>query len=182
LPYLRKLGGNRQPAQVLHLHGVYNEAERLILSADEYEYFYNSIEPDPDMKEQRKLGNRSPLDTFHRRIVWTLLATRPLVFVGFSLADSFFNKVIDVWRYDFRLCQERPHIAFIGVSSDVDRERKIGQLAGLGVSPFFYEVPEKDNGDHGALTACVADLANETGVPFVQPNLAAITRRTLDMI
>lgn len=176
LDYLRNLADGYQPSEILHLHGVYNEPKKLILSTDEYESFYNG-----GVSQSEKPSSQRNKDTFHRRMIWALLATRPLVFVGFSLGDPFFNKVINVWHRDFQIGRKPPHIAFVGVSSNDERRQKYDHFTEKGVSPFFYEVPETDPTDHRNLRGCVSKLAKDTGRFYEQQSLAFVTKRTLGL-
>jgi len=59
------------------------------------------------------------LRTLPRKIIWTLLATRPILFVGFSMSDPFFSKTLDLVRRDFILTDEPAHFSIMPYDVDL---------------------------------------------------------------
>jgi hypothetical protein len=177
--YLRDLGHNSPPSSVLHLHGCYDRPSEIVLSQDDYEFFYNGI---PRESEGALRGQPRAPDTLHRKTIWALLATRSVAFAGFSLEDSFFVDVISVWRQDFDLCLESPHFAIMGAKSEEERHSIREKLCMLGVKPIFYEIPEDNPQNHSGLHRLVAEVAERLGVRTTEPDVNIITRRTLGLL
>ena len=89
--FLRRLGESPRHSGVLHLHGLHSAPDRLILGAEHYARAYGH-----DLSSAN-----ADLRTLPRKIIWTLLATRPVLFVGFSMADPFFTKTLELVGGDF---------------------------------------------------------------------------------
>jgi hypothetical protein len=98
------------------------------------------------------------LDTLHRKVVWALLATHRLVFVGFDLSDPFFSLVLGVFMRDFG--QSRQHHFCITPLSHFRRDCEVNEsheeLKKLGVSPVYYDMPGE--GDHGGFVTLIHEL------------------------
>lgn len=82
--FLFGLKDRRDLQCVLHLHGDYEGAKSIVLARDDYDKAYKQ--------------NHSP----YKKILWTLLTTRCLIFIGFSLTDVYLNEILkevcaDVW-------------------------------------------------------------------------------------
>lgn len=178
LEFFRKLGAEPCP-HVLHLHGCYDRPDRVVLALSDYQFFYDKVPLDTPLKKRRGI---SPQDTLHRRTIWALLATRNLVFVGFSLHDDFFVDVMNVWREDLDLRMERPHFALMGVRSEDDLLKAMEKLHRMQVKPIFYEIPSGEPCDHSGLEALVADLAARMGVSIGELGVNEISKRTLEML
>jgi len=179
LEFFRELGsGNRIRHRVLHIHGTYDSPRNIVLTQNDYERFYNGAIP----KEDGTLEKPRIPDTFHRKAIWSLLASRTMVFVGFSLRDSFFADVIGVWRDDFDLRLECPHIALMDCNSADDLSEKDARLSSLGVLPVFYETPPENQSDHRGLKSLVAEIAEQLGVRTSQPSVNELTKRNLELI
>ncbi len=177
LDFFRELGQEPCP-YVLHLHGCFDRPAKIVLARSDYMHFYNKMPIATSIEEQKRW---TPRDSLHRRTIWALLATRRVVFVGFSLRDDFFVDVMNVWRTDFSLRRERPHFAIIGVRSDADLMRTSEKLHSMQVKPIFYEIPCERPHDHSGLQTVIADLAARMGVTLGEPGVNEITQRTLEM-
>ena len=116
-----------------------------------------------DRKDKDKEEIKTPLDTIHRKVIWALITLHPLVFVGFSLNDEYFLKMIETVQGDFELDQkEHNHYAIIGYSSYEDQLKTISKLSRLGICPIFYKIAEKsDNSQaHRELIDLIFELEN----------------------
>ena len=110
---------------VAHLHGIYDDPTKIILSSEDYKEAYGRSVV---VKETSRLINyleslivspflrfsffnshienqvqRSTEWTFHRKLLWSILATRRVVFIGFGMKDPYFKKMLetvakDLWR------------------------------------------------------------------------------------
>ena len=163
---------------VAHLHGIYNDPERIVLSIKDYENVYDP----PIIQEISKLNffqrfcfwilrgeenhvQRSHEWTLHRKFLWAVLATRRVVFVGFSMKDPYFNKMLesvskDLWGWD------RPiHFAIMSISSE-NSEASQARLKAerfkrdYGIETLFYL---DTDGKHQGLADIIYEIAEELG-------------------
>jgi len=178
--FFQALAQRKNPEWVLHLHGHYLNPKGIILTERDYQRRYGES-PTYDA-QQRPLNVK--LDTLHRKVLWTLFATHPLVFVGFSLSDDFFVHMLRVVREDFELGTDLTHFAFVGVTDEEDQVKAQQYLRQYNTMPIFYRVPEYKEGevpDHGDLRRVVNELAAETGSPIKSSSISAINRRMLEL-
>ena len=135
--YLRSISRKQERNIILHLHGCYNNPKKIILTRKDYLHAYGEIitkeEEDEINEEMIKYGQA--LQTFHRKVIWSLLATHTLVFIGFSMNDEFFMRILEIVKEDFNLDSEPMHFA---IMSDRDKERTSKYLESKGVFPLFY--------------------------------------------
>ena len=128
---------------ILHLHGIHNDPAQIILSEEDYKKFYG----DPN-KEW----------TLHRKILWALLATRRLVFVGFSFKDPFLAAMLnlntdDLWRWGAPI-----HYAIMPISlvmSEEAKSRAKDFRERYGIETIFYI---DHDGTHFGLRKLIAEL------------------------
>ena len=93
---------------VLHLHGYWEHPERIILTKGDYERHYGFLKASSPEKPNKIL------DTLHRKVVWSLLVMRPVVFVGFSLKDPAFELMLSIVKEDFNMPDNQPlHFALL---------------------------------------------------------------------
>ena len=84
--------------RVGHIHGRYNDTANIILAASDYEDAYGLI-----LKGSQP--RIVPSLTLHRQLIWSLFATRQLVFFGCSMEDSYIKALLDMvvedlWEWD----------------------------------------------------------------------------------
>ena len=107
--------------------------------------------------------------TFHRKLLWAVLATRRVVFVGFSMEDPYFNKMLEIVSADLWDWDKSIHFAIMGISAEdrediQDSKDKADRLKSkYGIDTVFYEVledevPEKK---HKLLESLFADIVKE---------------------
>ncbi len=175
-----------KPRWVLHLHGYYRNPQRLILTEEDYLGKYGRL-PVFD-KDGRTLN--VTLDSLHRKVLWALCISHPLVFVGFSLEDEFFVHILQVLRQDLHLGEDLQHFAIMSYTTDgqreqIDhREQIAGTLRLLNTRPIFYYVPPVVAGqapDHSGLTRLIYELAGEVGVSVIPESIASINKRMLEL-
>jgi hypothetical protein len=80
---------------VLHIHGYYSNAAKIILRRSDYERAYGRLLDD------EKAASRDV--TLHHKILWALMATRPFVFVGFGMKDPFFMAMQGIVKKQFEM-------------------------------------------------------------------------------
>jgi hypothetical protein len=156
-PFLRLLNLNNDHSSILHLHGFYQNPDTMILTSEDYRTKYGLLDKDNEDKPIRK-----PLDTIHRKVIWGLLSFHPLLFVGFSLTDPFFIDMLKTVQSDFELQGATIHFAIMGYSSEEDKLRISNKLKPLGISPVFYKIIIKPDGnqDHNGLDDLIFEFEN----------------------
>ena len=88
------------PQRIAHLHGMYRTPESIILSYNDYVTKYGLYVEQPNQYQSNK-----DKWTLHRKLLWSVLATRRVVFIGFSMDDPYFKKMLetvieDLWGWD----------------------------------------------------------------------------------
>jgi len=153
--FLRSLKPDTKHSYILHLHGDYVHPETIILTSNDYLEKYGLL------KDEEEIA--IPLDTIHRKVIWALITLHPLVFVGFSLTDKYFLKMIETVQSDFELEQkEHNHYAIMGYSNDEDKLKTINELSRLGICPIFYKIINNFGGaqDHRGLVDLIFEFEN----------------------
>lgn len=125
----------RMTQRIAHLHGKFDIPESIILSIEDYHKVYG-------LRLPTNQGQRNAEWTLHRKLLWAVLATRRVVFVGFSMEDPYFDNMLetvstDLWRWDKSI-----HFAIMSISpegvesskSNADRFKRE-----YGVGTVFYE-------------------------------------------
>ena len=169
-----------KPRWVLHLHGYYRNPQRLILTEDDYVGKYGEF---PAYDEDGRTLNVN-LDSLHRKVLWALCISHPLVFVGFSLDDGFFVHILQVLRQDLQLGEDLEHFAIMHYTTDEEREQVAEKLRLLNTRPIFYYVPTVTSGqepDHSGLRRLIYELAGDVGVSVVPESIASINKRMLEL-
>ena len=136
------------PQRIAHLHGIYNVPDKIILSVNDYVKTYglyvvedNEVENDITRGNDEKTINE--VWTLHRKLLWAVLATRRVIFVGFSMDDPYFKKMLDVVGKDLWVRNKSIHFAIMGISPEnmKDSKDKAERLKlKYGVETVFYKV------------------------------------------
>lgn len=161
--FLLSLDFKKYPSRIAHIHGVYDKPSSIILSRADYIKFYG-LAPSKGESES-KLQNIVPSWSLHRKLLWAILATRRVVFVGFSMDDPYLSEILqlvsrDLWRWD-----ESIHFAVMSISQETADETKIKAKRlkeTYGVDVVFYE---DFNNSHRGLKQIIAEIARECKVP-----------------
>jgi hypothetical protein len=135
------------PKRVLHLHGYHERPDSIILSQKDYIKSYG-LKPKDGSKG---FEESNPSWSLQRKVLWSILATRLSVWIGFSMKDPYLNKMLemvsdDLWRWD-----ETIHFGIMSINYEDAHEIKekaklFKRNYGMGV--VFYESTEED---HSAL-------------------------------
>ena len=152
--FLMALIDRNMPRRIAHLHGSVDYLKSIILSRGDYEKAY---------------GQRNSEWTLHRKLLWAVLATRRVVFIGFSMNDPYFNEMLktvseDLWRWGKSI-----HFAIMSISPDgaENSKTKATRLRKeYGVETVFYEDLD---GSHQDLDDIVAEIAKACGVETPSP-------------
>lgn len=186
--FLRSLGESPQHQRVLHLHGFHTLPKRLILGARDYADAYGHDLSAPD----------GALRTLPRKIIWALLATRPVLFVGFSMRDPFFRKTVDLVRKDFILTDEPAHFSIMPYDVDLgatagvvdptvaheEAQSRIRATLPQWLVPIFYFAPADPvtrHQDHSQLATLIDELgAMARTAPRAESIVDRLARRALE--
>jgi len=146
-----------QPRRVAHLHGIENQTKHIILSASDYRRAYGFVEPNANGQSQ------APEWTLHRKLVWSLLATRRLVFFGCSLEDPYLTALLravadDLWNYG-----QPVHYAIISLDPDKVSSAHANEaqfLSKFGVQIVYYN---NSDGTHTGLDQLINEALGRCG-------------------
>jgi hypothetical protein len=161
LDFLRDTSAGRHRSSILHLHGYFRNPKRLVITTRDYFWRYGPYEV------AYENGTRVALwrDSAHTKVLWTLFANHPVLFVGFSMRDLALRHILEVLDKGFERGGDLDHYAIMG-AHDTDEEAAIGgDLSRFGVKPIFYRVgppPGPGRGsDHGELEPLISDICAE---------------------
>lgn len=125
----------RMTKRIAHLHGKFDPASSIILSIEDYKRAYGI-----DLTDEE--NQRTDEAKLRFRLLWSVLATRRVVFVGFSMDDPYLKKILEVVTEDLWTWNKSTHYAIMDISSK-DAEDSIDKAKVLdseyGVSTVFYE-------------------------------------------
>lgn len=170
--FLVALSRKTVPGPIAYLHGSYQDPAGMVVAATDYQVAYGL----------RAQSAQAPLEgspswPLRRRLLWALLASRRLVFFGFSMDDVDFQVMLrsvanDLWNWN-----ESIHYAVMSIDNvDPEATKKRAALIHreFGVRVVFYE---NADGSHAGVSDFVADALAlcETGE---RGYLQAINRRT----
>ena len=152
------------PRQVAHLHGRFNSPTSIILTESDYRKCYgHGLRPAAD-----ETGRQPPEWTLHCKFLWTLLATRAAVFMGFSMEDPYLERMLqsvvkDLWQWD-----DPPHFAVMALSADRKPAKDKARLlrSDYGVAVVFYD---NSDGRHSGLESLVQEIYDACRVPTRRP-------------
>ena len=178
--FLRLVGNGSATEFVLHLHGVHDHPERVVLAASDYRERYGDFRD----VDRDGLPVHRTLDVILRKVVWALLVTYPTLFVGFSLNDPALRHILRVISADFQRGRSLGHFAIVGAKSEEEEGKLTLGWREHGITPVFYRVVRSRGSgrdDHSNLTAFVADFGTELGVDHGLDPIGAFTDRMLEL-
>ena len=137
--------------RIAHLHGVYNRPKSIVLCADDYANVYNT-------------SSISKQWSLHRKLLWAVLATRRVVFIGFSMKDPYFEEMLklvisDLWRWN-----ESIHYAIMDISARTanhSKERAQRLRKEYGTEIVFYE---NLDGSHRGMEQIINEASINCGI------------------
>jgi len=151
--FLRQMELADYGRQAVHLHGVYTDPiEQIALTEEGFRKLYS--------------------DPVFLKVVWMLMTSKPLVFLGFGFGDTDFNTQLRTAARDVRE-NGLLHSAVIGLQPDEDGERERYRYNDTYlVEPVFYEVDPAAHGldSHRGFAELINGIANEMAVPERQLN------------
>ncbi|WP_185286181.1 SIR2 family protein [Chryseobacterium indologenes] len=176
--FLQSLNFSSSPKRMIaHLHGIYDIEKSIILSGKEYSSKYGfELDNNTDTlfdqlkgtfisKEQLdelliRYGYEWPL---RRKLLWSLLATRRIVFIGFSMSDPYFIKMLDFVKDDLSTYNTETHFLILRITpSSAVRSLEYAALLKreYGIQTFFFQ--DEDNSYIG-LKQFISELENQIG-------------------
>ncbi|MFD1771701.1 SIR2 family protein [Sphingobacterium suaedae] len=175
LDFLQSLNFNKFSRKfIAHLHGIYDSNDSIVLGGKEYssKYGFQLGENDGTLFDQLQKGGMSqeritdllvkygyewPL---RRKLLWSLLATRRIVFIGFSMNDPYFIKMLDFVKDDLSTYNAETHFLVLRVTPS-NLQRSIEHAHHLkreyGIQTFFFQDEE---GKYPGLGQFIAELEN----------------------
>jgi hypothetical protein len=124
----------RQRRYVAHLHGKWNDTENIILTSRDYEEAY---EQNHDTLSNHKTS-QLPI---HFLLMWSILATRRLVFFGTSMRDPYIKRLLetvsrDLWEYKLPV-----HYVILPLESTniASMESEKDEFAKYGIRTVFFD-------------------------------------------
>lgn len=176
LEFLQSLNFNKQSKKpIVHLHGIYKIPESIVLSGKEYtsKYGFELGENNKSLFEDLKEGNLSLERTsqlllkhgyewpLRRKLMWSLLATRRIVFIGFSMSDPYFIKMLDFVKDDLSTHDAETHFLILRVTPSTIRRSKehaVHLKREYGIITVFFE---DENDKYEGLSKFISELENK---------------------
>lgn len=177
------------PRRIAHLHGRFDRPKNIILTASDYGDKYHSrfsaaqrqsirdlflngtVGPQAvsveGLIDQLELG--VPPWSLHRKLLWSILATRRVVFIGFGLNDPYLGQMLALVTDDLWLWKKDRHFAIMALpdigtaaaKSDADRFQ-----SKYAVGVVFYENREQQR--HEGLNTLLQEIGVACGVSAEQ--------------
>jgi SIR2-like domain len=159
--FLLSLDDPKRSQRVAHLHGVDDVTEEIILSASDYQEAYG-FEPARNGETLAPSGRNEW--TLHRKIVWALLATRRVIFFGFSFTDPYVNQILRDVTVDLWSAGEARHFALAPLDQSIINaaESRQREFLEYGVQVVFYD---NLGAKHVELTKLIEEAVQRFGNP-----------------
>lgn len=176
--FLIRMNNDRKiPRRIAHLHGKFDIPESIVLGSDDYFKAYGIELPENDSGRQSQSSW-----TLHRKLLWAVLATRRVLFVGYSMDDPYFNMMLETVSSDLWGWEKATHytIASISLENADDTKAKAARLKReYGVDTVFYE--RVDN-SHAGLDHIVDELIRECAVEVQTTSVPQVPVKGIDRI
>ena len=133
----------RMTRRIAHLHGRFDSPSSIILSIEDYHRAYG-------LRLATNQVQRDSEWTLHRKLLWAVLATRRVVFVGFSMEDPYFDNMLetvstDLWRWDKSIHFAIMSISPEGVESSKSNADRLKHEYGVG-TVFYADLDDSHQG------------------------------------
>lgn len=122
--------GNNE--KVTHIHGDCNSPRYIVLTDKDYQNAYF-----PEVKKDMQF-----YWSLHRKILWALLSTQRIVFLGFSIDDPYLAKMFDMVCTDLSRWNRPVHFAVMSITEHNKKmrmEKRMMLLRDFGIDVVFYE-------------------------------------------
>jgi hypothetical protein len=180
--YLMSLNSGHDRRGILHLHGYLDRKDSIILSKSEYEakYGFKLLQPAKTIFEAIQQNALDEIEfavilkdyglewTIHRKLMWSLFATRRLIFIGFSLTDPYFLQMLDFVSKDLHTYGFDMHFLILRIKNIEEKERAKVKAIELkerfGIETIFYE----ENDSNTGLENFVFEMEKQMDYDFVR--------------
>jgi len=157
---------------IAHLHGIYNDPGKIILGEMDYFEHYGFDEKGSNFKKI----------TIAYKFLWSILATRRVVFVGFSMNDKYIELMLKYVCNDLWSWKSGSHFFITDINNNNSNSQKTNAKKfynDYGLSTIFYEnLDEKHYGLESLVDDITASIFSESernksiikGNPITNPN------------
>ncbi|PZR29160.1 MAG: hypothetical protein DI535_03865 [Citrobacter freundii] len=188
--FLSSLNYSKSPRRfVAHLHGIFDAPNSIVLGGKEYssKYGFELGKPEDTLFDQInkegitkehfsdlliKYGYEWPL---RRKLLWSLLATRRIVFIGFSMTDPYFIKMLEFVREDLSTYRSETHFLVLRATAST-LQSSLNFAADLkrryGIQTVFFLEGEHE---YDGLGKFISELENE-----ISPLIETISPKIVD--
>ena len=173
--FLRAMTDSSLTRRIAHLHGRFDLASSIILSIEDYKRAYG-------LKLTANQVQRDSEWTLHRKLLWAVLATRRVVFIGFSMNDPYLNEMLETVSADLWAWGQSTHYVIMSISPESaegskDKAEKL--KSEYGVDTVFYE--DSDN-SHRGLDHIVAEIFDRCDAESRPPIDVVESRPPIDVV
>jgi hypothetical protein len=155
--FLRSIAEVSGERRLAYLHGRYDDTDNIVLTTSDYVECYGIV-----------LNNKQPKDisvTLHYKFVWSLFATRKMVFFGCSMDDPYIKIFLDKVARDLWEQNQISHFIVLPIDEQSASlaDGWSQQFLRYGLQPIFFD---NRNGDFSKLD----QLLDETSEHCIQVN------------
>lgn len=157
--FLRAMTDNKIIRRIAHLHGKFYPADSIILDIEDYRKAY-----DVRLLQENEGIQHEITWSLHRKLLWTVLATRSVIFVGFSMTDRYLDEMLKTVCADLWLWNKSVHFAIMSVSpdnTDISKANAAKLKREYGIDTVFYEDFDKS---HRGLDHIIAEIAAQCNI------------------
>jgi hypothetical protein len=147
LEFLRKYDAVGYGRRCVHLHGLYSDPiDRIVLTDVGYARLYHDT-------------------NFFKQVLWSLAASRQLVFLGYGFNDDPFTHVLRGVAWDLREDQDPYHFAVLGIwPTEDDTPTRNTYNDRYRIEPVFFELRgDRDSPDYSGFVELITGIGNEVG-------------------
>lgn len=177
--FIRAVSDQSRPRRIAHLHGRYDLPKSIILTSKDYEEAYGFVvlEETSELKNSQGISHlelfnadseqKNSQPTLHGRLLSVILTTRRLVFVGFSMDDPYFEKMLKTVSMEMTEWGTSTHFAIMGISPKCAQALKTKakkRKNDYGVDTVFYKVCCGSDNPHQGLDCILDEIGKECKV------------------
>lgn len=157
--FLRAMTDNKIIRRIAHLHGKFYPADSIILDIEDYRKAY-----DVRLLQENEGIQHEITWSLHRKLLWTVLATRSVIFVGFSMTDRYLDEMLKTVCADLWLWNKSVHFAIMSISpdnTDTSKANAANLKREYGIDTVFYKDFDKS---HRGLDHIFAEIAAQCNI------------------
>lgn len=171
---------------ILHLHGKHDVFSSIVLSYGDYMEKYNGYSLTKEDFEKNFLYGSVDMENFQRRfeeknkrlrtvhygVLYSIMATQRLIYIGFGLSDPYWSKIVKDIQGDFHPYNDPSHIALI--SSNEFKDKTLDDFVKMkekwirqGIELVIY----KDQEDYYGIDDFISNLPTEATIQYRREDL-----------